>query len=105
MSEQPTPAAVTAAPESLGQRVGSFFHRADADAEALAARLQSLLQDRSGEALDVAGDFVALVRLVDPAMAPLAAAVQALLPKVLSMAENAARDARNALGTSSPPAP
>jgi hypothetical protein len=97
--QPPKPATPAAPPahETLGQRIGGWFDHGEQDAAKLAAGFQSLLQDRSGEALDVAGDFLALVKLVDPAAAPLASSVQALLPKVLSMAENAARDARTAL--------
>ena len=102
MSEQPA-AQPPAAPAKPGEP--GFFTRledkilpkAEADAAKVAASLASALQDRSGEALDVAGDFLALVKLIDPADAPLATAAQALLPKMIAMAENALKDIRAAL--------
>jgi hypothetical protein len=95
------PAAGTPSPavprETWLQKTEDWFRHGEGDAAKVATALQSALQDRSGEILDVAGDFIAMAKLVDPAAGPLADSVQALLPKVLAMAENAARDTRAAL--------
>ena len=63
---------------------------AEADAGHLAADVKAALQDHAGQVFDVAGDCGQLLRLIDPADAALAAAAEALLPKVLAMAERAA---------------
>jgi hypothetical protein len=47
--------------------------------------------------VDVAGDGVALLKLIDPGDAALASAAEAFLPKLLAMAESAARVAGAAL--------
>lgn len=91
----PPPAPV---PGFFSREIARLLPHAETDAAKVIGRMAGLLQDRGGEALDVAGDFLALVKLIDPADAPLVTAAQALLPKVLGMAENAARDARTALG-------
>jgi hypothetical protein len=70
---------------------------AEADAAAFAADVSTALRDHAGTVFDVAGDVVQLAKLADPADAPLFAALDALVPKVLAMAESAARIAQGAL--------
>lgn len=87
---------------------GGFFTRewdrlrgpaghAEADAGRIAADVGTMLRDHAGTVFDVAGDVVQLAKLIDPADAPVLAALDVLVPKVLAMAENAARIAQAAL--------
>ena len=97
-SQAPEPATPVPAAEP---DQGGFFTRefgkilpraehAEADAGHLAADVKAALQDHAGQVFDVAGDALQLLKLIDPADAALAAAAEALLPKVLAMAERAA---------------
>jgi hypothetical protein len=61
----------------------------EAEAGHIAADVNAALRDHAGVVFDVAGDFFAVLKLIDPADAPLAAAAEALLPKVLQMVEKA----------------
>jgi hypothetical protein len=71
--------------------------RTEAEAGQVAADVKAALQDHAGTVFDVSGDVLAVLKLIDPADAPLAAAAGALLPKVLAMAEKAAALASAAL--------
>ena len=101
----PVPTAPPAAPAKPGplSEVASWFHRGETDAAKIAASATAMLTDHAGQALDVGGDFLALLKLIDPADAPLIAAAQALLPKVIMMAEHALSDVRTLLPAASQP--
>jgi hypothetical protein len=75
------------------EHVADWFHNHGAHAEAeaghIAADVNAALRDHAGVVFDVAGDFFAVLKLIDPADAPLIAAAEALLPKVLTMVEKA----------------
>lgn len=93
--EQPASPAAPAAPQPgfftrEAERLLPRAEHAEADAGHLAADVKAALQDHAGTVFDVAGDCVQLLKLIDPADAALAAAAEALLPKVLAMAERAA---------------
>ena len=100
----------TAVPEAAPPAQGEpgFFERqiervlpraeaAEGEVAHIAADVKAALQDHASTVFDVSGDLMALLKLVDPADAPLAAAVQALVPKVLTMAGTAASLASAAL--------
>jgi hypothetical protein len=105
MTEQTTtPAAPEDQPGPLTRLVEKFenhaapeVHAAETAVGAIAADVKAALLDHTSTALTVAGELGALAKLVDPADAPLVAAVEALLPKVLSMAVNAGNLALKAL--------
>ena len=104
-----TPPAPPAAPagtprESLGQRVGDFFHRADQDAIVVTADLKAELTDHASQVLDVAGDALAVVKLIAPQDAGAAEAVDAFIAKVLSMVQSATQIAGKALASGKPTA-
>ena len=93
----PPPPPGTPAPavphETLGQRVGDFFHRADADVQALVTRapgIEADIRDHAGQVFSVASEVVNLLGLIDPAAAPAVAAGDVVLAKVLSMVTSAA---------------
>lgn len=93
--EQPASPAAPAAPQPgfftrEAERLLPRAEHAEADAGHLAADVKAALQDHAGQVFDVAGDALQLLKLIDPADAALAAAAEALLPKVLAMAERAA---------------
>ena len=93
--EQPASPAAPAAPQPgfftrEAERLLPRAEHAEADAGHLAADVKAALQDHAGQVFDVAGDALQLLSLIDPADAALAAAAEALLPKVLAMAERAA---------------
>ena len=95
----PAPAA-PAAPgyfERLEDKILPHARHAEADVSSWAADIRAALQDHAGSVFDVAGDVVQLAKLADPADASLFAALDALVPKVLAMAESAARIAGAAL--------
>jgi hypothetical protein len=106
------PAAAAGAPrESLGQRVGDFFHHAETDVEtviAAAPGFNAAVKAHAGVVFDVAGDVLALAKLADPAispaLAPVSAALSALETKVLAMAQSAAQMASTVTAASSKPA-
>jgi hypothetical protein len=97
--QAPEPAPVAA--EGPITHVADWFrdHGGHAEAEAghIAADISVALQDHAGTVFDVAGDGVALLKLIDPADAALASAAAAFLPKLLGMAGSAARVAAAAL--------
>lgn len=99
MSEQPQPAPPAAPAEG-------FFGRAERavehvlphpaavvleDAARIATEVAAAVKDHAGVVFDVAGDVLAVLKVVDPADAPAIAAAQVLVPKVLAMAESAAK--------------
>jgi hypothetical protein len=100
VSETPPEADLPAA-EGPITRVADWFRdhggHAGAGAGHIAADIGVALQDHAGTVFDVAGDGVALLKLIDPADAALASAAAAFLPKLLGMAESAARVAAAAL--------
>ena len=78
--------------ETLGQRVGDFFHRADADVQALIVKAPGIEADitsHAGEVFSVASEVVNLLGLLDPQAAPAVAAGDLVLAKVLSMVQSA----------------
>ena len=90
------------------QDEGGFFSRAaehvfphlehaEVEAGHIATDVRAALQDHAGTVFDVAGDAIALLKLIDPADAALFAAAEAFLPKVLAMTEKAAALASAAL--------
>ena len=90
--ESPPEPAPPAADGPLGHMTDWFHaHAGHAEAEAghIAADVNAALRDHAGTVFDVAGDFFAVLNLIDPADAPLVAAAEALLPKVLQMVEKA----------------
>jgi hypothetical protein len=90
--ESPPEPAPPAAEGPLGHMTDWFHaHAGHAEAEAghIAADVNAALRDHAGTVFDVAGDFFAVLNLIDPADAPLVAAAEALLPKVLQMVEKA----------------
>jgi len=90
----PAPPAPPAPPhETLGQRVGDFFHRGEQDMAAVIARAPGIEADikaHAGQVFDVAGEVLSLLSIVDPQAAPLVAAGDLVLAKVLSMVTSAA---------------
>lgn len=94
----PSPTA-SASHETLGQRVGDFFHRADQDAITVTADLRAELTDHASQVLDVAGDALAVVKLIAPQDAGAAEAVDAFIVKVLSMVQSATQIAGKALAS------
>jgi hypothetical protein len=106
-----TTATAPASHETLGQRVGDFFHRADQDAEALIASVpgfNAAVKAHAGVVFDVAGDVLALAKIADPAISPalvpVSAALTALEAKVLAMAQSAAQMASAVTAASGKPA-
>ena len=90
--EPPAAPAPPAAEGPLGHAADWFRARAghvEAEAGHIAADVNAALRDHAGTVYDVAGDFFAVLKLIDPADAPLVAAAEALLPKVLQMVEKA----------------
>jgi hypothetical protein len=103
----PVPASVTgpvgagiaaASHETLGQRVGDFFHRADQDAERVLAAVpgfDTVVKAHAGQVFAVASDVLALVQTADPslapALAPVAPALKGLEAKVIALAASAAQ--------------
>ncbi len=83
------------------QRFLPRAEHAEAEAGHIAAEVQAAIQDHAGTVFDVAGDGVALLKLIDPGDAVLASAAAAFLPKLLAMAESAARVAGAALKAAS----
>jgi hypothetical protein len=96
----PEPAA-REAHESLAEHVGDWFRHADADAVTLVGDLRAELTDHAGQVLDVAGDALALVKLIAPQDAALAESLDAFITKVLTMAQSAAKIAATALASGS----
>jgi hypothetical protein len=97
---QSAPPAAAAAPgyfERIEDKILPHARHAEADVSSWAADIRAALQDHAGSVFDVAGDVVQLAKLADPADASLFAALDALVPKVLAMAESAARIAGAAL--------
>ena len=79
--------------ETLGQRVGDFFHRGEQDMAAVIARapgIEAAIRDHAGQVFDVAGEVLSLLSLIDPQAAPAVAAGDLVLAKVLSMVTSAA---------------
>jgi hypothetical protein len=97
-----TPAA-PASRETLGQRVGDFFHRAETDAAAIDAGLRAELTAHASQVLDVAGDALAVVKLIAPQDAGAAEAADAFIAKVLGMVQSATAIAGKALASRSNP--
>ena len=89
------------APEGpLGHAADWFRSRAghaEAEAGHVAADVSAVLQDHAGVVFSFADGFLSMVKMIDPADAPLIAAAQALVPKVYAMAEKAAALAAAAL--------
>ena len=97
------PDSATALPmhETLGQKVGDWFHHAEQDAAGIDADLKTALTDHASQVLDVAGDALAFVKLVAPQDAAAAEAVDTFIGKVLAMAQSAAKIAGTALASGS----
>lgn len=110
---QPQPAppslATAAVPrENFFQKAEGWFHNADKDVQALAAKAPGIdmaIRDHAGQVLDVAGDFLALAKIADPAIAPalipVSAALAALEAKVLAMTQSAVAIAGKLAGSGS----
>jgi hypothetical protein len=101
VSETAAPEPAPAGHESLAGHVGDWFRHAGTDAATLAGDLRAEIADHAGQVLDVAGDALALVKIVAPQDAAAAAAVEAFVAKVLTMAQSAAKLASTALASGS----
>ncbi len=83
--------------ETLGQHIGGFFHRGEADAAALITRvpgIEAAIRDHAGTVFSVAAEFLDLAKIADPAIAPalgpVSVALAALEVKILAMTQSAA---------------
>lgn len=108
MTEQaaaPEPASAEPAPPGFFTRLeDKILPRAEADAARITIDVAAAVQAHAGQVFDVAGDVLALLKLVDPADAALASSAAALLPKVLGMAESAAKVAGSVMHPAMHPA-
>jgi len=100
----PAGAPVPQPPGFFEREIGKILPRAEADAAEAAADVATALRDHAGTVFDVAGDVIAVAGYVDPADATLLAALDALVPKVLAMAESAASVAGAAMRRGTPAA-
>lgn len=95
MPAQPAPPAAPSAQPGYFQRAEQAVQRILPHAGAVAledaTRIETAVKDHAGTVFDVAGDVLAILKLIDPADAPAITAAQVLIPKVLAMAESAAR--------------
>jgi hypothetical protein len=95
------PGPATADPPGFFTREAERFlpgvRHAEAEAGRIAGDVSTALQDHAGTVFDVAGDVFGVLKLIDPADAPLIAAAEALVPKVLAMVEKATALAQGAL--------
>jgi hypothetical protein len=81
----------------LEDRFVPHAEHAEADVSTWAADVSTALRDHAGTVFDVSGDLMSLVKLIDPADAPLFAAAEALVPKVYAMVQKATALAQGAL--------
>ncbi len=98
--ESPPEPAPPAAEGPLGHAADWFrSHAGHAEAEAghIAADIATGLREHAGIAFEVSSGILGILRMLDPADAPLIAAAEALEPKVYAMAEKAAALAAAAL--------
>ena len=103
-----TETATAVATGSADAPEGGFFSRelgkilphaqhAEADVSAWAADVSAALRDHAATVLRGTADAMDVLKLIDPADAELFAAAEALVPRLLGMAESAARIAGAAL--------
>lgn len=71
------------------EKILPHFEHAEADAAGFIASAGTDIQDHAGTVYEVAAGIFGVVKLIDPADAPLAAAAEALVPKVLAMVAKA----------------
>jgi hypothetical protein len=81
----------------LEDRVLPHAQHAEAGAAAFAADVSTALRDHAATVLRGTADAMDVLRLIDPADADLFAEAEALVPRLLGMAESAARIAGAAL--------
>jgi hypothetical protein len=84
----------------FGRELGKILphaQHAEADAAAFAADVSTALRDHAATVLRGTADAMDVLRLIDPADAALFAEAEALVPRLLGMAESAARIAGAAL--------
>jgi hypothetical protein len=100
MSENtaPEPAAPAQGEPGFFERaVEKVLPHAEVKAPSITGDVKGALTGHASSVFDVAGDLLALTRIIDPADAAAVLAVEALVPKVLAMAANAAGLASAAL--------
>ena len=98
--ESPPEPAPPAAEGPLGHAADWFRSQAghaEAEAGHIAADIATGLREHAGIAFEVSSGILGILRMLDPADAPLIAAAEALEPKVYAMAEKAAALAAAAL--------
>lgn len=92
----PAPAAGTGFFTRMEEKILPHAEHLEADVAHVIADAGTAIQDHAGTVYDVSGDVLALLRMIDPADAPLAAAAEALLPKVFAMVAKATALAQSA---------
>lgn len=83
--------------ERLVEKITGHAEHAETSALHIADDVKTAIQDHAGTVFDVASGLLGVAKLIDPADAELFAAISALVPKVLGMAETAAALAGAAL--------